>query len=174
MHHRQLSRVIELEARYPLSTGKDGGLSQFPQLPAVDKRSPGRPAGRCGSCRRSLTSGRVSSMKNAKLTRLRPLRLVMLDEGVDGTLLCGEIPGAYRCERLLINGPFQTRADVSGSAGMAESSPVRAGSIRPHRGFSQARNIRAVFCRCVAQRYPSPPISLRGSDAAGKRIRPDS
>jgi hypothetical protein len=37
MHHRQLSRVIELEARYPLSTGKGGGLSQFPQLPAVDK-----------------------------------------------------------------------------------------------------------------------------------------
>jgi hypothetical protein len=26
--------------------------------------------------------------------------LVMLDEGVHGTLLCGEIPGAYRCERL--------------------------------------------------------------------------
>ena len=32
----------------------------------------------------------------------------MLDEGVHGTLLCGEIPGAYRRERLLIYGPFQT------------------------------------------------------------------
>jgi hypothetical protein len=30
--------------------------------------------------------------------------LVMLDEGVHGTLLCGEIPGAYRRERLLLYG----------------------------------------------------------------------
>src|ERR1700689_4443861 len=48
--------------------------------------------------------------------------LVMLDEGVHGTLLCGEIPGAYRCERLLIYGPFQTSPDVSRSGGMAEGS----------------------------------------------------
>jgi hypothetical protein len=37
MHDRQLSRVIELEAGYPLSVGQDGWLSQLPQLAAVDK-----------------------------------------------------------------------------------------------------------------------------------------
>ena len=37
MHHRQLSRVIELEAWDPLSIGEDGRLGQFPQLAAVDK-----------------------------------------------------------------------------------------------------------------------------------------
>lgn len=36
-HHRQLSRMIELEARYPFSTGKDRRLGQFPKLSAVDK-----------------------------------------------------------------------------------------------------------------------------------------
>ncbi|MDR3699374.1 MAG: four helix bundle protein [Candidatus Sulfopaludibacter sp.] len=68
----------------------------------------------------------------------------MLDEGVHGTLLCGEIPGAYRRERPPIYGPFQTSADVSGSAGVAESSPVCPGSIRLHRGLPQAGDIRAV------------------------------
>jgi len=37
VHDRQLSRVIELEARDPLSAGKDSGLGQFPHLPTVDK-----------------------------------------------------------------------------------------------------------------------------------------
>src|SRR5579863_4975944 len=64
--------------------------------------------------------------------------LMMLDEDVHGTLLCGEIRGAYRRERLLFYGHFQTSPDVSGSAGMAEGSPVRTGSLRPHRGLSQA------------------------------------
>src|SRR5204862_1790656 len=67
--------------------------------------------------------------------------LVMLDEGVHGTLLSGEIPGAYRCGRLLFYGHLETRPDVSGSAGMAEGSPVRAGYIRSHCGVSQAGNL---------------------------------
>jgi len=41
--------------------------------------------------------------------------LVMLDEGVHGTLLCGEIPGAYRHERLgsmPISKPARTFQDL--------------------------------------------------------------
>src|SRR6266496_5425833 len=83
--------------------------------------------------------------------------LVMLDEGVHGTLLWGEIPGAYRRERLLLYGHFQTRPDLSGSAGMAEGSRVRAGSICPHGGLSQARDLRAVSTNAPRGRiHPSP------------------
>src|SRR5207253_8834127 len=66
--------------------------------------------------------------------------LVMLDEGVHGTLLCGEIPGAYRRERLPLYGHFETCPDLSGSAGMAEGPPIRAGGLRSHRRLSQTRN----------------------------------
>ncbi len=37
MHQGKLSRVIELQPRYPLAVGQHCGLSQFPELTSIDE-----------------------------------------------------------------------------------------------------------------------------------------
>jgi hypothetical protein len=75
--------------------------------------------------------------------------LVMLDEGVHGTLLCGEIPGAYRHERFLLYGHLQTSPDLSRPAGLAEGSWVGAGGVRFHRECFPSRRHTVSRYRCV-------------------------
>src|SRR2546422_1822823 len=85
--------------------------------------------------------------------------LVMLDEGVHGKLLCGEIPGAYRRERLPVLWPFRNlpgRFRICGYGRRPTGSYWR--YMLSQRRFP-SRRLTASRSRCVGQRYPFPPIS---------------
>ena len=60
---------------------------------------------------------------------------------------------------------LETRPDVSGSAGMAEGSPVRAGSVRSHRGVPKQE----TYGLCLQMRRAA--VSIPANIAEGFRRR---
>src|SRR3984893_8975323 len=75
--------------------------------------------------------------------------VVMLDEGVHGTLLCGEIPVAYRRERLRLYVHFQARPDLPGSAWYGRRRTSLCWESTPSPQLFPSRRLTGCLCRCA-------------------------
>src|SRR5688572_29600740 len=81
--------------------------------------------------------------------------LVMLDEGVHGTLLRGKIPGAYRRERLSAVWPFPNPPGLFKICWYGRRPTSLCWECTPSLRPFPSRRLTGCLCRCGARRYPS-------------------